>query len=113
MHAIFDLPLAMSYNTDSSPGSSLFCHEARILPMQIHVRVNGPLSRSLGRARFTVDLTNGATIADLITLLRTQYPEIANALNYVVPVLSGRHCTPSTVLVDGQEVALLMPVAGG
>lgn len=81
--------------------------------MLIHVRVNGPLSRSLGRARLQAELNEGATIADLIAHLRTQYPEIADALRYAVPVLSGNHCTATTVLAEGQEVALLMPVAGG
>jgi len=81
--------------------------------MQIHVRVNGPLSRSLGRARLTVDLAPNATIGDLVNHLRVQHPEITNALNYAVPVLAGSHCTAATHLVEGQEVALLMPVAGG
>lgn len=81
--------------------------------MQIFVRVNGPLSRSLGRARLTVDLAPNATIGDLVNHLRTQHPEITNALKHAVPVLSGSHCTTATHLAEGQEVALLMPVAGG
>lgn len=81
--------------------------------MQIDVRVNGPLTRALGRSRLSVELTPGATIADLISHLQTQYPEVARSLAHAVPVLSGTHCAPTTVLSDNQEVALLMPVAGG
>ena len=46
-------------------------------------------------------------------MLRREYSEAAPLLDTAVPIIAGRHVTQSEPLVDGQEVAFLLPIAGG
>jgi len=81
--------------------------------LSISVRLNGELVRLAGRARMNIQLADSATVADLIDSLSKQEPTLADHLARAVPVVGGRHATSDQALADGQEVALLMPVAGG
>ena len=79
--------------------------------MNILVRFGSGLVLGNGLSRITVTLESGATVADLLKYLRERYPvaPIATA----VAVISGEHVSSTTLLSDGQEVALLLPIAGG
>ncbi|MCA9925384.1 MAG: MoaD/ThiS family protein [Anaerolineales bacterium] len=81
--------------------------------MQITVRVNGVLAQTIGIARFPVTLSTPATIQDLLQHLQAQYPSLSVEIEQAVTVVSGVHKPATTLLQDGQEVALLMPIAGG
>lgn len=81
--------------------------------LSIAIRLNGELARSAGRARLGIELADPATVADLIHTLKTQEPTLAPQLQRAIPVVNGRHATADQLLSSGQEVALLMPVAGG
>lgn len=81
--------------------------------MQINVRVNGILAQKMPGARFQVTLPPQATVADLRRHLQSTHPALASELERVVAVIDGRHQGETAVLQNGQEVALLMPIAGG
>lgn len=81
--------------------------------MEIHVRVNGVLAQRMGRARLTVAVPAGATVADVVTALRAAHPGQSAELAQVVAVVAGAHRPLTTTVENGQEVALLLPVAGG
>jgi len=81
--------------------------------MQCQVRLNGALARAAGQARLAVTVPDGATVAELIAEVRRRYPAHAQALAVAVAVQGGRHVAGDARLVPGQEVALLLPVAGG
>lgn len=81
--------------------------------MEIMVRLSQDLARATGRPRLTVTLDDSATVADLLALLRTQFPAYATYLSAAVPVVTGQHVSQETPLRAGQEVALLTPVSGG
>ena len=81
--------------------------------MQITVRANGPLAQSLGVPRLYLSLPDDATIEHLLTTLREQHPDSAEILELAVPIIAGQHQSSTTTLKAGQEVALLIPVAGG
>ncbi len=81
--------------------------------MQITVRVNGSLASTLGTSRLTATLPDEATIDTLLTQLQQQYPDSAEILRISVPIIAGQHQLNDTVLYNGQEVALLVPIAGG
>ena len=81
--------------------------------MQVTVRVNGTLAQKVGIARFSMDLAPEATVSDLLQALQHRYPAAAAELHRVVAVVGGTHQTTSVALEDGQEVALLLPIAGG
>jgi molybdopterin synthase sulfur carrier subunit len=81
--------------------------------MRINVRLSGELATLVGKHRFSMIVTDGATIADLLDLLREEYPESVSRLDTAVPIISGKHVAQSEQLADGQEVAFLLPIAGG
>ncbi len=81
--------------------------------MTVRVRLGAGLAR-LSAARFvTVDLAEGARVADLFERLGDAEPALAPALRSVLPVVAGEHVTRDQRLADRQEVALLLPVSGG
>lgn len=81
--------------------------------MNVNVRLSAGLSPASGNPRFTVTLADDATVDDLLNHLRDHRPELQSRLDVVIPMVSGRHASGSHKLQTGQEVALLLPAAGG
>jgi molybdopterin converting factor small subunit len=81
--------------------------------MNVNVRLSAGFAQTTGTTRLVVDLADGATIADLLGQLRASYPAMEAKLQAAVPTVAGRHVSPTQLLSAGQEVALLLPVAGG
>jgi molybdopterin synthase sulfur carrier subunit len=81
--------------------------------MRINIRLSGRLATQAGKHRFSMAVSNGATVADLIDLLWQEHPELGSRLDTAVPIIAGRHVTQAEPLADGQEVAFLLPIAGG
>lgn len=81
--------------------------------MNVSVRLSGDLAQQVGMARLQVTLAEKTTVADLVAHLRQQYPAAAARIDIAVPIIAGQHVSPTTKLAAGQEVALLLPVAGG
>jgi molybdopterin converting factor small subunit len=81
--------------------------------MLITVRFSAGLVQQIGQARLQVTLAEGATIADLRQHLAQRFDGAQQLLANTVPVLAGRHVTDSEPLQNGQEVSLLLPIAGG
>jgi molybdopterin converting factor small subunit len=75
----------------------------------VAVRLNGPLAERLG-ARRSMALPDGATADDLVQALRG---EAAVELPAVAVSVGGRVVGGATSLADGDEVAVLVPYAGG
>ena len=81
--------------------------------MNVTVRLGAGLVEPAGKPRLQLTLADEATVADLLACLREQHPSLAPKLSSAIPMVSGRHAPPSQPLASGQEVALLLPVAGG
>lgn len=81
--------------------------------MQIDVRLSGQLAVLAGQPRLRVQLAEGALVSDLISLLRHDCAVLDPLLSTAVPIISGQHVSFTQSLRTGQEVALLLPVAGG
>lgn len=81
--------------------------------MQVMVRVNGVLVQKVGTARLPLVVADGVTVADLLRVLVEQYPQVAAEVMRAVVVVAGVHVDKTAVLHPNQEVALLLPVAGG
>lgn len=79
----------------------------------IFVRVNGALAEALGTSRLAVQLPSAATVGDLIDYLQSKHPQAAELFSRAAPVSSGKHLDPTAALTHQQEIALLMPIAGG
>jgi molybdopterin converting factor small subunit len=81
--------------------------------MRVHVRLSAGLAQEVGLARLTVTLSDGATVADLREQLRAQHPAAAPQLALAVPVIAGQAVDWTAPLASDQEVAFLLPIAGG
>jgi molybdopterin converting factor small subunit len=79
----------------------------------VRVRLGAGLARLSAAPLKTVEVAEGATVADLFAQLAGDEPELGPALRSVLPVVAGEHVTRDQVLADRQEVALLLPVSGG
>ena len=81
--------------------------------MQVSIRLSAALAQITGAPRVQVDVAEDATVAAATAALLVQYPTLAPRLKHAVPILAGAHVTANDHLVPGQELAFLMPVAGG
>ena len=81
--------------------------------MQVRVRLGAGLARLAAAPLLTLDLQDGATVADLFDRVGAAEPDVAPALASALPVVAGEHVLRSRPLCAGDEVALLLPVSGG
>jgi molybdopterin converting factor small subunit len=77
------------------------------------VRLGAGLATAAGSRRLTVALPDGASVDTLLDALGSQEPELAAGLASALPVVRGTHADRDQPLEDGDDVALLIPVAGG
>lgn len=66
-----------------------------------------------GRGSEPLDLPDGSTAADLLTLVCALHPPLAAVADKLRVAVDQAFATPQTALRDGAEVALIPPVAGG
>jgi molybdopterin converting factor small subunit len=81
--------------------------------VEVRVRLGADLAGVAGTARLAVDLAEGATVADLLRQLGAAHPGLRGGLASALPVIAGGHVGPERRLAGGEEVALLLPAAGG
>jgi molybdopterin converting factor small subunit len=81
--------------------------------MRVRVRLGAGLSRFAEAPQLSVDLAEGACVDDLLAAVADEQPALAPALRSALPVLAGTHVERAQPLKAGDEVALLIPVAGG
>jgi molybdopterin converting factor small subunit len=81
--------------------------------VRVRVRLGAGLSRFAEAPLLSIDLDEGSSVDDLLALLGTQQPSLEPALPSVLPVVAGAHVERYHRLHAGDEVALLIPVAGG
>jgi molybdopterin synthase sulfur carrier subunit len=81
--------------------------------VQVVVRLGSGLATAAGTRRLRVELPRQSTVDTLLERLRETQPAIAPALDSALPVVRGSHASGADALAEGDEVALLIPVAGG
>jgi molybdopterin converting factor small subunit len=81
--------------------------------VQIEVRLGSGLATAVGSRRLRVELPQQATVDTLLERLGQTQPAIAPALDSALTVVRGTHAGRARRLAEGDEVALLIPVAGG
>ena len=81
--------------------------------MHVQVRLGSGLATAAGTRRLRVALPQDATVETLLDHLRRLEPAMAAGLDAALPVVGGVHASRRQRLSDGDEVALLIPVAGG
>lgn len=81
--------------------------------MHVQVRLGTGLATAAGTSRLQVELPSHANVETLMEHLRELEPAIAPGLDAALPLVRGTHADRGEQLADGDEIALLMPVAGG
>jgi molybdopterin synthase catalytic subunit len=81
--------------------------------MRVRVLLFGVLKDVFQRSEDALDLSPGATIADLLDHYRRLLPDQARFFQSLALALNQQYAMPGETLHDGDEVALLPPVSGG
>jgi molybdopterin synthase catalytic subunit len=67
----------------------------------------------VGTASMEMEVSDGATVADVWARLGVQYPELVPATRSLLYAVNQEYADPETALHDGDEVAFIPPVSGG
>ena len=81
--------------------------------VRVSVRFFAVVRERLGREEETLALAPGATVATALDALVERYAALAPLRPYVQVAVNQAMAAPGCVLVDGDEIALIPPVAGG
>jgi len=83
--------------------------------MRVQVIPFGVLKDWLGSSAATVELPDGATVAELLECMRAKLPARvpANSLRGIAVSVNAEYAQAAHILHDGDEVGLLPPVSGG
>lgn len=81
--------------------------------MKIHVRLFAGLHDLLGQRQVTLELSEGATVAQLQEQLCREYPVVTPFLSTLVCAVDEEYVPAEHPLRDGDDVALIPPVSGG
>jgi sulfur-carrier protein len=79
----------------------------------VRVRLAGGLARLAAAPRLSIELGEDATVADLCAALAEREPGLAAALPGALTVVGAEQADRSRPLASGEEVAFVIPVAGG
>jgi molybdopterin converting factor subunit 1 len=81
--------------------------------MRVRVLFFGMLKDLADSAAETLDLAEGATVADLLAHCKTRIPRLRESLSSLAVAVNQQYASPETKLKSGDEVGLLPPVSGG
>ena len=82
------------------------------LSLRVAVRFFAMFRERAGVAHTEVELPDGASPAQLLERLRTQFPSLPSDAPVLIAVNS-EYASEEAVLQDGDEVAFIPPVSGG
>jgi molybdopterin synthase catalytic subunit len=81
--------------------------------MRVRLVAFASAAEALGSRQRQLELPDGSSVADLLTVLETSAPAFTDLRERLAVAIDGRLVTSQEGLVDGCEVALLPPVSGG
>lgn len=81
--------------------------------MKISLLLFATLKQKIGKNRLSIELQDGATVADLKTYMAQTYPEVEQYLETVLTSVDKEYAFDHTELSDGSEVGMFPPVSGG
>ncbi len=80
--------------------------------MNIRVKFYASFREAVGSDSVELALATGATVGELVTHLQSGYPKLAGLENAIIAV-NKMHRNSDWKLEEGDEVAIMPPVAGG
>jgi molybdopterin synthase catalytic subunit len=81
--------------------------------MKVRVRFFGGPREALGSCEIERDLPSGSTVQDLLDALLEEYPVLQSYSTMIKTAVNRKYAGRETRLREGDEVAVLPPVAGG
>jgi molybdopterin converting factor subunit 1 len=81
--------------------------------MQVKVRYLGMLREIAGRDDESVEISEGAPLAELYAVLQERMPQLQNFRQAIALAVNYEYSAADTPLRDGDEIALIPPVSGG
>lgn len=79
--------------------------------MRITLRYFASIREQLGRREETLDVPEGATVAQVWQRLVEEQPRLA--MQRYRPAVNQEYTTPEQTLADGDELVFIPPVSGG
>ena len=77
------------------------------------IRVNGKLAEEIGASRLSIEVTEPATVQDILDEMSSRFPGSSRTLCEAIPFISGNHRGTGEEIRTDQEITLLIPAAGG
>jgi molybdopterin converting factor subunit 1 len=81
--------------------------------MRITVHYFGPAADDAGLARETIDLPPGVVLSGLADLLCARHPALEHRRSHLRFAVNAEYAARDAHVRDGDEVAVIPPVAGG
>src|SRR5215470_5875681 len=81
--------------------------------MRVRVLFFGILKDLVGKASESLEVREGATLADVLTHYESSVPRMRELLPTIAMSVNQHYSGPGALLGDNDEVALLPPVSGG
>jgi molybdopterin synthase catalytic subunit len=81
--------------------------------MTINLKLFAILRDRAGVAEMVLELADGSVAADAAEALSRQYPALRQLVAKVAFAVNQEYVQASTILRDGDELALIPPVSGG
>lgn len=81
--------------------------------MKVNVKLFAAAKELAGRHEIVVELTPGATIADLQRAVVAQWPALERIVAAALWAVDANYATANLTLSENSEVALIPPVSGG
>jgi molybdopterin converting factor subunit 1 len=81
--------------------------------MRVTVRLFAILRERAGVPEVELELPSGATVADAAHRLADRYPQVKEHAKHVAYAVNREYVPAATVLMDGDELAVIPPVSGG
>ena len=81
--------------------------------IRVAIKLFAQYAELVGLPQVEIELPQGATVADAVAALRSQVPAAAQLPEHPLAARNLTHVLPTQPLADGDELALLPPLAGG
>lgn len=81
--------------------------------VNIVVRFLPPLREQVGQDNIRMELPAGTTVAQVLNILRADYPHLDKAMDRVLFMVNYQRTMPDTILQDGDQLICFQMLGGG
>ncbi len=81
--------------------------------MRVKVRLFAVLREAAGKDELDLEFSGAETVAAAMEQIYRQVPALQRYEAIVTPAVNGEYASPEDTLRDGDELALIPPIAGG